>query len=125
MKFLVVDEENLYAQATNGVITGFDADSGKRLWSVQLGNRDEPIFPAVSNDQHLLAVNGMTLYCIARFSGDVLSGTQAAGDAVRQSRDETTRAFILAPLDGSVYPFDLRKIDQLYHKKLLPQWSYE
>ncbi len=124
MKFLVVDEENVYAQSTNGVITAFDADSGKRLWSVQLGYRDEPIFPAVSNNQHLLAVNGMTLYCLARFSGEVVWELKLpAMPSASPATDD--QSIYIGTLDGSVYAFDLRKIDQLYRKRLLPQWSYE
>jgi outer membrane protein assembly factor BamB len=28
-------------------------------------------------------------------------------------------------LDGSIYSFELRKIDELYRKRMLPQWSYQ
>lgn len=124
VKYMVIDEENVYLQSTGGTVTAFDADSGKRLWAVQLGNRDEPIFPGVSNDQHFLAVNGMTLYCVARFSGDVLwelklPAMPSAGTAVDDDH------IYIGTLDGSVYSFELRKIKDLAKRNLLPTWSFQ
>ncbi len=124
VKYMVLDEENVYLQGTGGTVTAFDAESGKRLWSVQLGNRDEPIYPGVSNEKHFLAVNGMALYCIERFSGKVLwELALPAMPSVGPSVDD--QHIYIGTLDGSIYSFELRKIDELYHKRLLPQWSYQ
>lgn len=124
VKYMVLDEENVYLQGTGGTVTAFDAESGKRLWSVQLGNRDEPIFPGVSNEKYFLAVNGMSLYCIERFSGKVLWQLTLPGmPSVGPSVDD--QHIYIGTLDGSIYSFELRKIDELYHKNLLPQWSYQ
>ena len=35
VRHLTVDEENVYVQATSGVVTAFDNETGKRLWAVQ------------------------------------------------------------------------------------------
>lgn len=124
VKFLVLDEENVYLQGTGGTVTAFDAESGKRLWSVQLGNRDEPIFPGVSNDKHFLAVSGLTLYCMERFSGKVLwELTLPVMPSVGPSVDDQHIYF--GALDGSIYSFEIRKIDELSRQRLLPQWSYQ
>ncbi len=124
VQYLVVDEENVYLQATNGVVTAFDADSGKQLWAVQLGNRDEPIFPGISNDRHFLAVNGMTLHCIERFSGHVAWELKLpVMPSVGPSADDDH--IYIGSLDGSVYSFELKKIKDLHHKKLLPSWSFQ
>lgn len=124
VKYMVLDEENVYLQGTGGTVTAFNADTGSRLWSVQLGNRDEPIFPGVSNDKHFLAVNGMALYCIERFGGKVLwELTLPAMPSVGPSVDD--QHIYIGGLDGSIYSFELRKIDELYRKRLLPQWSYQ
>ena len=124
VKYMVLDEENIYLQGTGGTVTAFDADSGRRLWSVQLGNRDEPIFAGVSNEKHFLAVNGMTLYCIERFKGKVIwELTLPAMPSVGPSVDD--QHIYIGTLEGSMYSLDLRKIDELYHKSLLPQWSYQ
>ena len=124
VKYMVLDEENIYLQSTGGTVTAFEADSGKRLWAVQLGNRDEPIFPGVSNEKHFLAVSGMTLYCIERFSGKVLwELMMPAMPSVGPSVDD--EHIYIGTLDGSIYSFELRKIDELYRKNLLPRWSFE
>ncbi|TXT34679.1 MAG: pyrrolo-quinoline quinone [Planctomycetota bacterium] len=124
IQYMVLDEENVYLQGTGGSVTAFDAESGKRLWSVQLGNRDEPIFAGVSNDKHFLTISGMTLYCIERFGGRILwELTLPAMPSVGLSVDD--QHIYIGALDGSIYSFELKKIDELYHKRLLPQWSYQ
>ncbi len=124
VKFLVVDEENVYLQGSNGVVTAFDADSGKQLWAVQLGNRDEPSFPGVSNDRHFLTVNGMTLYCIERFGGRVIWELKLPTmPSVGPSADDDH--IYIGSLDGSVYSFELKKINKLHRDNLLPSWSFQ
>lgn len=124
VKHMVLDEENVYLQGTGGSVTAFDAESGKRLWSVQLGNRDEPIFAGVSNEKHFLAISGMTLYCIERFSGRVLwELTLPAMPSVGVSVDD--QHIYIGTLDGSIYSYELKKIDELYRKRMLPNWSFE
>lgn len=124
VKFIVLDEENVYLQGTGGTVTAFDAESGKRIWSVQLGNRDEPIFPGVSNEKHFLAVSGLTLYCMERFNGKVLwELTLPVMPSVGPSVDDQHIYF--GALDGSIYSFEIRKIDELSRQRLLPQWSYQ
>lgn len=123
VKYMVLDEENVYLQGTSGGVTAFDADSGKRIWSVQLGNRDDPIFPGVSNEKHFLTVNAMTLYCIERFSGKVVwELTLPVMPSVGPSVDE--EHIYIGALDGSIYSFDLRKIEELHNQNRLPTWSY-
>ena len=124
VKHMVVDEENVYLQASNGVVTAFNADSGKQLWAVQLGNRDEPMFPGVSNERHLLVVNGMTLYCMERFSGRMAWELQLpAMPSVGPSVDD--EHVYIGTLDGSMYSFEIRKIKELSRKSLLPSWSFQ
>jgi len=124
VKFLVLDEENIYVQGSGGTVTAYEADSGKRLWAVQLGNRDEPTFPGVSNDKFFLTVNGLSLYCVERFKGDVLwEVTLPAMPSVGPAVDD--QHIYIGTLDGSIYSFELRKIDELFRKRLLPRWSFE
>ncbi len=124
VKYMVLDEENVYLQGTGGSVTAFDAESGKRLWAVQLGNRDEPIFSGVSNEKHFLAISGMTLYCIERFGGRVLWELKLpAMPSVGVSVDD--QHIYIGTLDGSIYSYELKKIDELYRKRMLPNWSFE
>ena len=121
---MVIDEENVYLQSSNGVVTAFNADSGKQLWAVQLGNRDEPVFPGVSNDRHFLTVNGMTMYCVDRFTGRMIWELQLpAMPSVGPSVDDDH--VYVGTLDGSMYSFELRKIKELARNNLLPSWSFQ
>lgn len=124
VKQIVVDEENVYLQSSNGVVTAFNADSGRQLWAVQMGNRDEPVFPGVSNDRHFLAVNGMTLYCVDRFTGRMvwelmLPSMPSVGPSVDNEH------VYVGTLDGSMYSFELKKIRELARDNRLPSWSFQ
>src|SRR5437764_15355661 len=57
--FLTVDDENLYVQASSGIVTAFDNETGRRLWASQLGRQDDYAFPAAVNSDVLLVVSGM------------------------------------------------------------------
>lgn len=124
VEHITLDEQLVYVQGTNGVVTAFDAETGARAWALQLGKFDEPSFPAVSNEDIVLAVIGPSLYGVDKRSGDLmwqirLPGAPSSGPAI----DETQ--VYVGMLDGSVYAISLRKIRQLYLEQRLPEWSYE
>lgn len=122
VRHLTLDEDGVCIQTTGGIATAFDSETGGRLWAHQLGRRDQTSYPAVSNDDIILIVVGITLYAIDKFGGDVLW-------EVRLPRQPSTspaideRYVYIGALDGSIFAFDLRKIRELYQENLLPQWS--
>jgi outer membrane protein assembly factor BamB len=78
----------------------------------------------VSNDRHFLAVNGMTLYCVDRFSGRMLwELLLPAMPSVGPSVDD--EHVYVGTLDGSMYSFELRKIRELSRNNRLPSWSFQ
>ena len=89
VRYVTLDEEHLFVQATSGVVTAFDNETGRKLWAQQLGPHDSPSFPATSNKNDLLVVSGMMLYSMDKFRGDVnwqvrlpkLPSTSPAADA--------------------------------------------
>lgn len=119
---MVADEEQLYVQATSGTVSSFDNETGKRLWSVQLGVRDEPSYPAVSNESTVLVVAGIRMYALDKVTGKILWQLKLPNIPSTSPAVDNSRIY-LGMLDGSVYAFDLKKIDELYHKNLLPQWT--
>lgn len=121
---MTLDEENLYIQATSGLITAFDSENGKRRWAVQLGPRDAPSYPAVSNEEVILVAAGMKLYCLDKFQGNLLWEIKLPHQPSTSPAADADRVYI-GTLDGSVYAFDLRKVHELYDERLLPQWSAE
>ena len=119
-----IDEDLVYVQASSGVTTALDAETGQQLWANQLGRLDQPSFPAVSNEDLALIVVGSTMYGLEKRTGRtvwtlVLPGQPSTGPAV------DSRQVYFGTLDGSVYAYSLRKIRQLYQERRLPQWSNE
>ncbi|MBT4868154.1 MAG: PQQ-like beta-propeller repeat protein [Planctomycetaceae bacterium] len=124
VRHMTVDEENVYVQATSGVVTAFDNETGKRLWAVQLGRRDLASYPLASNEDFALVAVGMQLFALDKFSGELLWELKLpAHPSTSPAMDE--RNVYIGALDGSVYAFSLRKIHQLYDENLLPQWSHD
>ena len=124
IRHVTIDEDMVYVQATSGVTTAFDAESGHQLWAVQLGRFDPPSFPAISNEDLAMIIVGSTMYGLDKRSGKtlwtlILPGQPSTGPAV----DDVNVYF--GSLDGMVYAYSLRKIKKLYEERRLPQWSHE
>jgi outer membrane protein assembly factor BamB len=124
VRHFTVDEDLLYVQATSGVVTAFDNETGKRLWSIQLGRTDHPSFPVTSNDRMAMVVAGMEMYALNKFTGKILWQLRLPGMPSTSPAADDLQIYI-GTLDGSVYAFDIRKIYQLYKENRLPAWSYQ
>jgi hypothetical protein len=64
--FVSAEEELVFVQATSGMLTAFDAETGKHLWAVQLGRRDEPTQAPISHKEIVLSIVGLQLYALDR-----------------------------------------------------------
>lgn len=122
--YLVADEQLLYAQASSAVLTTFDAESGKRLWSRQIGRIDQPGYPVFSNRELVLAAYGTRLFALNKFNGDILWSIKMPGQPATTPAVDEKHVYI-GTLDGSVYAFSLAKIRELFELARLPQWSYQ
>ncbi len=123
IRHLVITEDIVFVQSTGGVVTAFDAESGKKMWSVQLGRRDQPNQPIVVNDDMAFVTVGISLYAVEKMTGKslwqiTLPGAPATSPAVDRFR------VYLGMRDGSMYALNLKKINQLYEERLLPQYSH-
>ena len=124
VRHVTIDEDIVYVQASSGIATAFNSETGERLWATLLGRFDQPSFPAVSNEDLALMVVGSTMYGIDKRTGKtvwtlVLPGQPSTGPSVDDNQ------VYIGTLDGSVYAFSLKKIRQLYREQRLPQWSQE
>ncbi|MGD9854643.1 MAG: PQQ-binding-like beta-propeller repeat protein [Planctomycetaceae bacterium] len=120
--YLTADEDNVYAQSRSGIVTAFDAETGKRLWSRLLGPTDAPSFPAVTNTDHLLIATGMNMFAVDKFNGKLLWRLNLPHHPTTAPGISDHQAYI-GTLDGSAYAFDLKTIRQLFQDQLLPDWS--
>ncbi|HUG90120.1 MAG TPA: PQQ-binding-like beta-propeller repeat protein [Planctomycetaceae bacterium] len=120
---LVADEQIVMVHSSGGLLSAFEAETGRRLWAAQIGPQDTPAYAPVANDQLVLVAAGVRLYALDKWTGDpvwnvVIPGHPSASPAIDE--DEV----YVGCLDGSVYAFDLKRIRELYEQALLPQWSH-
>ncbi|MEN6450309.1 MAG: PQQ-binding-like beta-propeller repeat protein [Thermoguttaceae bacterium] len=66
----------LYAQTDHAMIHAIDAETGRTLWSRQVGRADRPTMRPGAYGDRLAVINGLRLYVLNRFTGDVLYETQ-------------------------------------------------
>ncbi|OYW18130.1 MAG: pyrrolo-quinoline quinone, partial [Planctomycetales bacterium 12-60-4] len=120
----VMDEEVVFVQGTNGVVSAFDGETGRRIWAVRLGSFDEPSFPAVTNEDIVLVVVGPAMFGLNKLSGDVIWEIRLPGPPSTGPSIDDSQVYV-GTLDGSVYAYSLRKIRNLYLERRLPEWSHE
>src|SRR5262245_34049284 len=119
---VVVDETHLFLQSTSGVVSAFDTDTGRYLWTKQIGASDRAIYPATSNDKLLFVINGLQLFAVKKNDGNIawrlglpgMAGTSPAAD---------DRRIYVGFMDGSLYAFDLETTQKLFSEGKLPQFS--
>ncbi len=121
--FVTVDEEMVFIRSTTGIITAFDAESGRRLWSTLVGRPNQQSFAPVSNSDQMLISVGMSLYSLDKRNGTVvwelnLPKSPSASPAVDDDQ------VYIGMVDGSVYGFDLRITRELSRQRRLPEFSH-
>ena len=55
---LVNDEDVVFVQSTAGVVTAINAETGREMWTAQVGRTDEVAMPATSNAGIVMIVAG-------------------------------------------------------------------
>jgi outer membrane protein assembly factor BamB len=62
----------LYVQTDTAMVHAIDAETGRTLWSKQVGNPNHPSMPLDANGDLVAVVNGSRLYLLNRANGDIL-----------------------------------------------------
>lgn len=122
VRYMVLDEQSLYVQSSGGIITAFDSETGQKRWAVQLGRHNLPSQACVSNDDKVLAIVGTTLYALDKITGELIWKLSLPNSASTSPSVDNSRLYY-GTLDGSVYAYDLKKIEELHNDNLLPQWT--
>lgn len=118
---LSLDEINLYALSTSGIITAFNNETGKKLWSTQMGRGNSINYPPVSNSTHVFITVGIKLFAINRLNGEVEWELQLPTSASTSPTVDDDSIYV-GTLKGRVYAWNLRKIDELSNESKLPAW---
>lgn len=102
------DQGMLYVQTTRGNVSALDAETGRMLWSAQVGSPNHVSSEPDGNKNILAVVSGSTLYVLDRHSGALLwqrllNGTPGAGPCVT-----ATTAYV-PMVNGFVQGYNLEK----------------
>ena len=117
------DEQNVYIQSNSGIVTTFNGESGRQLWSILVGAPDQRGYPAVSNDEEVLIAAGMQIYSFNKDTGNLIWQLRSP-EHPSSSPVLNDDQLAFGTIDGSVFAFDLRKVRQLHQEQMLPQWSH-
>lgn len=120
---VTADEQNLYVQSTTGLISTFNGETGRVLWSGLVGAPDQRGFPATTNDEQLLVSAGMQIYSFNKNTGELLWQLRSPGHP-STSPSINDDLIGIGAQDGTVFTFDLRKVRELHEERMLPQWSH-
>ncbi|WP_197999966.1 outer membrane protein assembly factor BamB family protein [Gimesia alba] len=118
---LSLDEINLYALSTAGIITAFNNETGKKLWATQLGRGNNISYPPVSNSKYVFITVGMKLYSINRLNGEIDWELQLPGSASTSPTADEDSIYV-GTLNGRVYAWDLKRLKELSNESKLPAW---
>jgi outer membrane protein assembly factor BamB len=72
LKSVILYEGVLYAQTNTAIVHAIDAETGKTLWSKQIGQPEHPSMTPDAKGDMLAVINGSRLYVVNRFNGDLL-----------------------------------------------------
>ncbi len=106
LRHLTNDLDNVYAQCTNGIMTAFDAETGRKKWAQRFGSGDGPSMPASSNDKHVFVWSAVTLYVMDKETGRILKEFDLPGQPSTSAVADEEQIY-LGFLDGSMYAFDI------------------
>ncbi|MDA1014452.1 MAG: PQQ-binding-like beta-propeller repeat protein [Planctomycetota bacterium] len=119
---VTIDEEVFFAVSTGGMVTAFDAENGRRLWVHALAKHDEPASGVTANDELALVAVGLHLFAIDKFTGEMVWQVELPDQPSTAPVMDDHQVYV-GTVDGSVYAFNLKRIKELFDKRLLPRWS--
>lgn len=116
---IVTDEDVLIVQSSGGIVTAMNAETGREMWTAQVGRVDEVGMPASSNADVVMIVAGPTLYALDKFSGKELFSYRlpsqpSAGPVI------TEGSFFIPLSDESLVTCSLKTLRHLERYQTLP-----
>ncbi len=124
IRSFTADEQAVFVQSTTGVVTAFDAETGKILWSKLIGKSNQVAYPIVSNDDMIFLAAGMRLHGVHKASGESMWEISLPHHPSAAPEVDEDQVYV-GTVDGSVYAFSLAEISRLYRERLLPQYSHQ
>lgn len=122
VRYVSVDEEIVYVQSTEGILTSFNGETGKRLWAQLLGGPSQVSLPIATNEREAFVAIGLQLFGVNKFTGE-LEWEIRLGRHPSTSPDADDKHVYIGSVDGMLYCYDLEKIRTLWEAGKLPGWS--
>ena len=110
----------LFATTNAGLAQAFDAETGRLIWSVSVGNPNYPMSAIGANDTFAAVLNGSTLYVLNRNTGKVEleRKLQSSPSSEPDSSPRLSRDWVFVPaLSGQMEAFHL-------YDETEPNWIY-
>lgn len=84
---ITVPQITLYAVTNAGIVQAIDAETGRTIWKIGIGNPRHPTEAAGASDDYVAAISGSDLYLLKSATGDVIwkrrvIGAPGAGAAI-------------------------------------------
>lgn len=107
---VVIEGNTLFAQTDQAIVQALDAETGRTLWTAQIGNPRYPTLAPAASDRFVACTNGSTLYVLDRTRGELLwshklKGAPSAGAAANQDH-----AYI-PMIDGSIEVYKFVRVN--------------
>lgn len=120
--FLTADEQNVYVQSSTGMITAFQGEVGRRLWTQLLGVPEQQAFAGSTNDEQFLVSIGLQIFGVDKMTGQ-LRWVLKTKDHPSAAPSADEDYIFIGTSGGSVYGYNLREVQSLYSRGMLPQWT--
>jgi outer membrane protein assembly factor BamB len=120
--YLAVDEDIVFVQSRDGLVTAFRGDSGKRLWSQMLGSTYKVGLPISTNERQAFVAIGLDMFGLNKFTGEVdweLPLPHHPSTAPEADNDH----IYVGMVDGSLFCYDLDRIRQFWEAGKLPRYA--
>jgi len=122
VSFFTADEQNVYVQSKAGIITTFQGESGRRLWSQLVGAPNQYAYAATSGETDVLVGLGLKVYAFNKVTG-VPHWELNLPSPPSASPKEEGRFLYVPTVDGMLRAYDVEKLGALAKRALLPQWT--
>lgn len=129
--FLSLDDNQLYAHTSSGILNCFDSETGRKLWACSLGGEDEPAFPPVANEHIVIIPSGSTLFALNKHTGDILWQFALPRSPSTPPIIDESQVYV-GTTDGSLMAFDLTSLTKFFDRRLSNeasnlaiQWRYK
>lgn len=117
----------LFAQTNNAMLYTFDAESGRLLWSMQLGERTGFARGVAANSFGVFVSNANAFYCLDKGTGRLIWQTNLATIPTSAPAADEERAMV-GLTSGMIRGFVLKDTDptgkQTIRTKALPAWRW-